>query len=395
MQFSTDPVESIIKFDALILSPKIKWISEYIEDMIKISQQFQTVQFRSQKARNLRQDLPTKAKNIKILLKDFIYQMQDTGIYGASIAILAVIVELELGKRQCETMPERQMCDAMITKADLIRHALTRLMDCERTEYGQLMMFGSPKLKCLVHFLENYMQDHENAGKELKGLVFVQRRHSAKVIYHILKRVFQQQYDANPDDSGEPPIRPDFMVGRSGEIPESIEAILCDKNNRRVIERFKKNETNLIVASSVLEEGMDLQSCNLVIRYDKSEHFSSYVQTKGRARMKDSQYVIMVQNEDAEKYFRKLRNFKLVEAKLKDFLVGKTINRKPPLEEEIAEELYNELIPPFFTRGGATLTALGALQLLNRYAMLVSCGCLAVFFVLFLICCYLFTLTIS
>lgn len=367
MSFSTDPVESIIQFDTLVATDRMCFIETIVNQMIEMSKTIQTVKYMVQRSRTLRQDLPTTAKAIKTLLEDFKYQMRDLGIYGASIGILAVIVEFELAKRQCETLSERNMLDAMITKADLIRHILTRLMDCEASEYNKLMLFGSRKLKCLVNYLQVHIANHSH--QEFKCLVFVQRRHSAKVLYHILKRVFQELHDCEPNESGEPDIRPDFMVGRGGELPESIEAILCEKNNRRVLERFKKNETNLLCTSSVLEEGIDIQSCNLVIRYDLAQTFSAYAQSKGRARMKDSKFVIMVDKADAMKYFKKLQGYKAIEQKLKEYLVGKTINRKPPLDEEIEKELYNEMIPPFVTRGGATLTALSSLQLLNRYAM--------------------------
>lgn len=50
-------------------------------------------------------------------------------------------------------------------------------------------------------------------------------------------------------------------------------------------------------------------------------------------------------------------------------MVGKTINRPEPLDEDVRKELYNEVIPPFFTAKGAKLDALSAVQLLNRYCM--------------------------
>lgn len=239
-------------------------------------------------------------------------------------------------------------------------------MDCDDLEHNKLAKFGSPKLSSLVAFLNNYVEKDEKIAKELKCLVFVQRRHSAKVIYHILQRISLE----NTEENQEPRLRPDFMVGNRNYLPESIEQILSEKNSRKVIERFRKNEINVIVCSSVLEEGIDLQSCNLVIRYDNPTTFSSYVQTKGRARMKNSQYVLMIDSLNSSKILENIEKYKLVEKKLKQCLVGKTINRKPPDEAEISKELYNELIPPFITKAGASLNALSALQLLNRYAML-------------------------
>jgi endoribonuclease Dicer len=39
---------------------------------------------------------------------------------------------------------------------------------------------------------------------------------------------------------------------------------------------------------------MDIQKCNLVIRFDPIPEFRSYVQSKGRARAKPSKFVVMV-----------------------------------------------------------------------------------------------------
>jgi endoribonuclease Dicer len=51
---------------------------------------------------------------------------------------------------------------------------------------------------------------------------------------------------------------------------------------------------NVLITSEVLEEGVDIQTCNYVIRYDTPKNFPSYVQSKGRARSKDSKFVVMV-----------------------------------------------------------------------------------------------------
>jgi endoribonuclease Dicer len=40
---------------------------------------------------------------------------------------------------------------------------------------------------------------------------------------------------------------------------------------------------------------MDVQKCNLVVRFDRIQTFRSYVQSKGRARAKPSKFIIMVE----------------------------------------------------------------------------------------------------
>lgn len=143
---------------------------------------------------------------------------------------------------------------------------------------------STPKVQKLLAFLQRYVE--QNGGKQMKALIFVKRRTTAKCLSHIIKR-FAIARPAALD------IWPDFMVGNNSKMPDSIESVLCNKGNRKALDRFKQGEINLIVSTSVLEEGIDIQECNLVICYDTPETFRSYVQCKGRARMPKSQYVIM------------------------------------------------------------------------------------------------------
>ncbi|KAL6980467.1 hypothetical protein U1Q18_022105 [Sarracenia purpurea var. burkii] len=57
-------------------------------------------------------------------------------------------------------------------------------------------------------------------------------------------------------------------------------------------------EVNIIVATSILEEGLDVQSCNVVIRFDPSATVSSFIQSRGRARMHNSDFLLMVRSGD-------------------------------------------------------------------------------------------------
>ena len=52
----------------------------------------------------------------------------------------------------------------------------------------------------------------------------------------------------------------------------------------RVIKRFHTGEKNLLLATSVAEEGLDIKDCNYVIRYDMMGNEISTVQSRGRVR---------------------------------------------------------------------------------------------------------------
>lgn len=53
-------------------------------------------------------------------------------------------------------------------------------------------------------------------------------------------------------------------------------------------------QLNLLVATKVGEEGLDIQSCCLVVRFDPPETVASFIQSRGRARMRHSEYAFLV-----------------------------------------------------------------------------------------------------
>lgn len=181
--------------------------------------------------------------------------------------------------------------------------------DEDEEDDNTILLNASDKLKTLISFLRRHV--NENDASKMKAIIFVQRRYTAKMIYHVLTRYAK----ANPDRFN---VVPDFMVGTNNQIPESVDCILETKRNRSVVERFRKNEINLIVASSVLEEGIDLQMCNLVLCYDTPNSFRSYVQTKGRARQATSKYRIMVDASERNKLVSRLAEYREIDRILKE-----------------------------------------------------------------------------
>jgi endoribonuclease Dicer len=194
---------------------------------------------------------------------------------------------------------------------------------------SSILKNSSHKVQRLFTLLKQKFNAEDRAA-DLQCLVFVERRSTAKALYHALK--------AYAADNPYFPIIPDFMVGVNNEMPESIEAILDHNYNSIALEKFRNKKTNLIVTSSVLEEGIDLQMCNLVVMYDSPKVYRSYVQARGRARVDKSDYVVMVNDEAFNKFQNKVLNWRGVDIALKGSLVCKTIDRPAPSEEEIEKE---------------------------------------------------------
>lgn len=368
LTFSTNPVESVITYTAdhnakSFLTMKVKGIIERMclqVDQWPVDPTNQTASM----SHTLKGERVKLVKKLISLLKDFLYQMEDLGIYGAGIGILSVLVELELKKRSVDTKLKRQIIRNLITKAELIRHLIAEELnggveetDDSAEDASEILTNCSPKVQKFLLYLRQFFL---TSTAEANALIFVDRRHSAKCLFHVIKRYVS---------AANLPIRADFMVGNNSAMPDSIEAILDNKWNRECVQRFRRKELNLIVATTVLEEGIDLQMCNLVISFDAPKSYRSYAQSKGRARVATSKYVIMIVNTKGNELSAQLTEYELIDRMLKDYLIGKSIDRSVPSEGLISAEFANRYIQPFRTKGGAVLDGVSSCPLLNRYCM--------------------------
>lgn len=64
------------------------------------------------------------------------------------------------------------------------------------------------------------------------------------------------------------------------------------------MEEFRQNDINVLISTAIIEEGFDVPGCNLVIRFNKPQNFSSYMQSKGRARAKGGNALFVILRDD-------------------------------------------------------------------------------------------------
>jgi endoribonuclease Dicer len=93
------------------------------------------------------------------------------------------------------------------------------------------------------------------------------------------------------------------------------------------IAKFKKGELNCLVSTSVGEEGLDIPDCNTIIRFDLYHTMIQYIQSRGRARHEDSQYIHMIEMGNGD-HRRKLAMNKINEQLLRQFCEALPDDRK-------------------------------------------------------------------
>lgn len=114
---------------------------------------------------------------------------------------------------------------------------------------------------------------------------------------------------------------------------------------------------NLLVATNVAEEGLDIQTCCLVVRFDLPETVASFIQSRGRARMQKSEYAFLVERGN-------LHDDKL----LHDFMSGEDIMNKEVISRTSSDTFVNlEETVYKVDSTGASISTGCSISLLYRY----------------------------
>jgi ERCC4-related helicase len=142
----------------------------------------------------------------------------------------------------------------------------------------------SPKVAALVCALQRHRQPP--AHRAWTALVFVQQRLAALALAALLR--------ALPATSAW--LRVSAFMASGPAIGGSS---FAPKEQADVLRRFRLGDLNLLVSTAVAEEGIDVRSCQLVVRFDPPPNAQSFLQSRGRARARGSRLVVLLREGDA------------------------------------------------------------------------------------------------
>ncbi|XP_050208113.1 endoribonuclease Dicer homolog 2-like [Mercurialis annua] len=145
------------------------------------------------------------------------------------------------------------------------------------------------KIFCLIESLLEYRDI-----MDIRCIIFVDRVVTAIVLQSLLCELLPRYNNG---------WKTKYIAGNNSALQSQSR----EKQNV-IVNEFREGKVNIIVATRILEEGLDVQSCNLVVRFDPSTTVSSFIQSRGRARMINSDYLLMVKSGDVSTCSR-LQNY--------------------------------------------------------------------------------------
>ncbi|MBP1910691.1 DEAD/DEAH box helicase [Methanolobus bombayensis] len=188
-----------------------------------------------------------------------------------------------------------------------IRQAVHRLKECD---------LEHPKLE----YVKKIVLDELENKPHSRVIVFANYRDTAEMLTNSLVEV-----------EG---IRPVRFVGQASKYKDKG---LTQKQQVEIIEQFKAGDYNVLVATSVAEEGLDIPSTDLVLFYEPIPSEIRSIQRKGRTgRKHEGRVVVLVTKgtRDEGYYWSSLSKEKKMQSNMRELQAAMPARKNNSIEEE-------------------------------------------------------------
>ncbi|CAG5865553.1 unnamed protein product [Menidia menidia] len=175
-----------------------------------------------------------------------------------------------------KTVPD----DELIIQITDTERFLLRLFEDNKEELEMLSKLPEYENDSLSKLRTKILQEF-SSRKEARGIIFTKTRHSAMTLSQWI------QENSKFADIG---VKPAYVIG-GGDQSDTKPMTAAEQ--RDVLKKFSTGEVNLLVATTVAEEGLDIPACNVVIRYGLVTNEIAMIQSKGRGRAEDSSYTVV------------------------------------------------------------------------------------------------------
>uniref|UniRef100_A0A673FXK3 RNA helicase n=1 Tax=Sinocyclocheilus rhinocerous TaxID=307959 RepID=A0A673FXK3_9TELE len=171
--------------------------------------------------------------------------------------------------------------EGTITITDTERFLFTLFKD-NKAKLQELM--GKPQYENnnLAQLKTNILKEF-STRERARGIIFTRTRLSAIALC--------QWIQENPkfDEVG---VSASYLIGGGDQ---SVVKPMTAAEQKDVLNKFRDGQINLLIATTVAEEGLDIAECNFVIRYCLVTNEIAMIQARGRGRAEDSSYTLVAE----------------------------------------------------------------------------------------------------
>uniref|UniRef100_A0A7N0UF06 Dicer-like protein 4 n=1 Tax=Kalanchoe fedtschenkoi TaxID=63787 RepID=A0A7N0UF06_KALFE len=315
----------------------------YVSRLTEIKSQCVSLLSQNQAASFDLKSLQLIKKSIRRVHDNLISCLENLGIWGALQACQILLsgdmsehnelIETEVNFEGNSLRNSYISKAASVLSAECVKDAFQSDLSCVEVLKEP---FFSRKLLRLLGILSTF-----RLQTNMKCIIFVNRIVNARSLCYILQNLkFLASWKCN------------FLVGVHSGLKSASRQTM-----NTTIDMFRSDKLNLLVATKVGEEGLDIQTCCLVIRFDLPETVASFIQSRGRARMPHSEYAFLVDSGN-QKEIDLVNNFLNDENRMNNEVVARS-----------SKESYVEPLEKVYRvdSSGACITAGYSVTLLHRY----------------------------
>ncbi|OWA52488.1 Endoribonuclease Dicer [Hypsibius exemplaris] len=227
-----------------------------------------------------------------------------------------------------------------------------------------VLRLSSPKIRKLMDVLRQNKPESGDTSPlaGLRCIIFVAARFDAWALHKFFEFV-----TAKPNGEFRF-LKSGHLVGQltpdGSEFPIPYRVNLSYKQSCATLEKFRRGEINLLLSTNVVEEGLDVPHCNLIIRFDKPPHYCSHLQSRARARAENSKYIVLAPEEDSAKVRKDLDAFAGMDEIIRRTCVERNLPAMADQEMHFQDKPSDSYSPPGCK---ASVTLSSALSFLQRY----------------------------
>ncbi|XP_062568485.1 uncharacterized protein LOC134230665 [Saccostrea cucullata] len=171
-------------------------------------------------------------------------------------------------------------------KPDNLLSEITTIQELEQPSSHGPLVDASQHSSRIVALIQTLLSDSPQyidwSQEHPMALVLVRERSTAKKISGIL----QTQREIN--DKG---LKVTHLVGHGGGSGDGEG--MAVQQQRKILHDIKRHKYQIVIATSVAEEGIDIPECELVITMNLPSTVTALVQMRGRARKANSKFMVL------------------------------------------------------------------------------------------------------